>query len=70
MKEIKPVVLKKIEFEYLEKLKLKGLLWVFGAIRIPTRTRKAIIFEMNTRLKVSFLIEFLVEEIELVVAEN
>ena len=44
MEEMKPVVLVKYDFDYREKLKLKGFLWNFRTLRILMQGTKAMIF--------------------------
>ena len=69
--EIKPVVLVKYEFEYLEKLKLKCFPWKFRTIRMLMQERKTMIFLVEySSTSAVFSIEILMEEIELVVAHN
>ena len=44
MEEIKPVVLVKYEFEYREKLKVKGFFWEFANFQDSDAWRKTLVF--------------------------
>ena len=72
MEEVKPVVLLKYDFERQEKSKLKCFLLSFQTIRLLLmRGRKVLVFQIEySSASVVFSTEILVEEIELVMAEN
>ena len=71
IEKIKPVVLGKLEFEIREKLKLKCFLWNFWAFRILTEEKNNIVLVIeHSSTGAVFSVDILMDETELVVAQN
>ena len=70
LEERKRKVLVENEFEYRENLKLKGFLWNFWTIRLLMPGKKQRYLVKYPSKSAVLSIEFLMEEIDLVLAEN